>query len=200
MLKKLTKQIIIISIAIAIMTISINLFLSPHNIAAGGVSGIGILVENHIGLNRAIIVLILNSIMLVLAYLFLGKGIFVKSAIGSFLLPLSLALVPERLIINNQIISIVLGSIIFAIAVAILYHNEASSGGTTIPPLILHKYSGINTAVGLLITDMLIVIFNIFIFGIRSFIFAAISLLITSVVMIYIEKNLICKDNTIKNI
>ena len=50
--------------------------LGPHHIAAGGVSGLGILLEAALGFDRAIVILVLNIVMLVLALLFLGKNPF----------------------------------------------------------------------------------------------------------------------------
>lgn len=184
------KQVLIVTISIVILGISINMFMAPHNIAAGGVSGIGVLAEVAFGIDRAIIVLILNIVMLALAYIFLGKATFANILLGSLLLPLALAVIPENKIIDDRMISILAGSAFFGIGVAILYRNNASSGGTTIPPLIFRKFYNINTSIGLLVTDMTIVIFNIFVFGIESFFWAILSLIVTSIVMSYIETGL----------
>ena len=186
-MKNILKQLPVVMIAIAIMAASINMFLAPHNIAAGGVSGIGVLLEWAVGIDRAVVVMVLNIGMLVLAFFFLGRPVFIKSLIGSLLLPVGLALMPEMMLVQDRMLSVIFGSILFAIAVAILYRRESSSGGTTIPPLIMKKYAGVNTAVGLLVTDMVDVVFNIFVIGMESFLFAVLSLIITSVVMTYIE-------------
>ena len=130
-MKNILKQLPVVMIAIAIMAASINMFLAPHNIAAGGVSGIGVLLEWAVGIDRAVVVMVLNIGMLVLAFFFLGRPVFIKS--------------------------------------------------------LMKKYAGVNTAVGLLVTDMVVVVFNIFVFGMESFLFAVLSLIITSVVMTYIE-------------
>lgn len=58
--------------ALFILGVAINMFLGPHHIAAGGVSGLGILLEAALGFDRAIVILVLNIVMLVLALLFLG--------------------------------------------------------------------------------------------------------------------------------
>lgn len=186
-MKSVIKQIPLVTLSLALIGISINMFLAPHHIAAGGVSGIGILVEQVFGIDRAIIVLVLNLLMLILTFFFLGKSVFIKTVIGSILLPISLAVVPEFMIAENQFLSVIFGSAIFAIGVAILYKIGASSGGTTIPPLIFQKYFGISTSLGLFLTDAIIVIFNIFVFGTEAFFFAILSLVLTSVVMNYIE-------------
>lgn len=163
------------------------MFLAPHHIAAGGVSGIGVLVEQAFGINRATTVLLLNLLMLILTFFFLGRPVFIKTVIGSMLLPISLAVVPEIKVVEDPFLAVIFGSAIFAVGVAILYKIGASSGGTTIPPLIFQKYFGISTSLGLLLTDAVIVIFNIFVFGTEAFFFAILSLVLTSIVMNYIE-------------
>lgn len=189
-MKSVIKQIPLVTIAIALIGISINMFLAPHDIAAGGVSGIGILVEQAFGIDRATTVFVLNGFMLILTFFFLGKSVFVRTVIGSILLPISLAVVPEIMVTSDRLLSVIFGSAIFALGVAILYKIGASSGGTTIPPLIFKKYFGISTSIGLLVTDSVIVIFNIFVFGFEEFLFAILSLVITSIVMNYIETGL----------
>lgn len=189
-MRTVIKQIPLVALAIALIGISINMFLAPHHIAAGGVSGIGILVEQVLGIDRATTVFILNVLMLILTFFFLGKSVLVRTAIGSLLLPISLAIVPEMMVTSDRLLSVIFGSAIFALGVAILYKIGASSGGTTIPPLIFKKYFGISTSIGLLVTDSVIVIFTIFVFGFEEFLFAVLSLVITSIVMNYIETGL----------
>ncbi|WP_442896637.1 YitT family protein [Enterococcus sp.] len=177
-------------LAILILAVSVNMFLGPHHIAAGGVSGIGILLESLIGMNRAWVVMILNGLMLVLAAIFLGKAVFLRTLLGSILFPLSLRIVPQVMLTQDRLLSVIMGSVIFAAGVAILYRIQSSSGGTTIPPLILKKYFNINTSIGLLFTDMLIVFMSLYVFGFEEFLFAILSIGITSLVMNYIETGL----------
>ncbi|MGX7126271.1 YitT family protein [Enterococcus viikkiensis] len=193
-----------ITIAVVLLAISINLFLGPHDIAAGGASGIGILVESVLGIDRSWVVLSLNALVLVLAALLLGKKIFFNTLIGSLLFPLALSIVPNRMLTEDRLLSVIFGSVIFAVGVAILYKIQASSGGTTIPPLIFEKYFGVNTSLGLLLTDMIIVFMSLYVFGFEEFLFAILSIGITSIVMNYIENGLkrrkavmiISQDNT----
>ncbi|MBO0459908.1 YitT family protein [Enterococcus hulanensis] len=184
------KQIFKIASAVLILAVSINMFLGPHHIAAGGASGIGILAETTFGINRSVIVLSLNVVVSILAALFLGKKVFFNTLIGSLLFPLALRIVPTTMLTGDRLLSVVFGSIIFAIGVAILYNIQASSGGTTIPPLIFEKYWGVNTSLGLLLTDTIIVFMSLYVFGFEEFLFAILSLGITSIVMSYIETGL----------
>lgn len=176
-----------ITAALFLLAASINLFLGPHHVAAGGVSGIGILLESALGWDRAAVIMVLNILMLILAYAFLGKGPFLKVLYGSFAFPVAIALVPEYMVAEDRLLSVIFGSAIFALGVAILYKNQSSSGGTTIPPLIFKKYFNLNPAIGLLATDAIVVSMNLFVFGFEEFLFAILSIVITSGVMTYIE-------------
>lgn len=185
-MKRIRESFLII-LAIFILAAGINLFLGPHHVAAGGVTGIGILLEETLNIDRSIVVLVLNLFMLLFAFVFLGKEIFLKSVLGSLVLPLALEIIPETMLVQDRFFSVAFGSVLFAIGVASLYWSGASSGGTTIPPLIFHKYFKLNTSVGYFLTDATIVVFNIFVFGMEEFLFAVASIVITTFVMGYIE-------------
>lgn len=184
---KLFRENVLIILAIFVLAAGINLFLGPHHVAAGGVTGIGILLEEVLGIDRSIVVLVLNLLMLLFAFVFLGKEVFLKSVLGSLMLPFALGIIPETMIVSDRFFSVAFGSMLFAIGVATLYWFGASSGGTTIPPLIFHKYFNLNTSVGYFLTDATIVVFNIFVFGLEEFLFAVASIVITTFVMGYIE-------------
>ncbi|OTP11873.1 hypothetical protein A5844_000087 [Enterococcus sp. 10A9_DIV0425] len=173
--------------ALAIMAMSINMFLGPHHVAAGGVSGLGILLEFALGIDRATVIFVLNVILLILALVFLGKKTFSKVLFGSIVFPLVVAIVPEYMVTADRLLSVIFGSAIFAFGVAILYKNNSSSGGTTIPPLIFKKYFQLSPSIGLLMTDAVVVSLTLFVFGFDEFLYAIFSIVITSIVMSYIE-------------
>ncbi len=187
MIKSIIKQIPIIAVGLLLIAMAVNMFLGPHSIAAGGVSGIGILVEHAFNIDRAMTVFIINTILLVFALIFLGKETFARIFIGSNLLPLFLAIVPEIKVTDDTMLSVIFGSVLFGVGISLLYGINASSGGTTIPPLIFKKYFKLNTAIGLFVTDLIIVIFNIFVFSFESFLFAILSMVITSMSMNFLE-------------
>lgn len=189
-MKNQIKRLIKIAVAVLLLAISINMFLGPHHIAAGGVSGIGILLEQVLYVNRSWIVLGFNLILLLFAAIYLGKKTFLNTVFGSILFPIFLGIVPEITLTSDRLLSVVFGSVIFAIGVASLYKLQASSGGTTIPPLIFERYFGLNTSIGLLLTDASIVFLSLFVFGMEEFLFAILSIGITSIVMNYIETGL----------
>ena len=181
------KKLIFIAIAIAFIAVSVNMFLGPHQIAAGGLTGLSIIIESAMGIDRSLTVFVVNMGILVLTYFFLGKEVFLNTVIGATLVPIFMDIVPRYMLIKNIMLSVLVGSVLFGIGVAILYKNKASSGGTAVPPLILKKYFNLDTSIGLFITDCIVVVISLLVFDLESFFFAIFSIFITSVTMRYIE-------------
>ncbi|MCL2574062.1 MAG: YitT family protein [Defluviitaleaceae bacterium] len=186
-LKSLAWRLANIIFAIVLIAFGVNMFLGPHQIAAGGLTGLAIILEAAINMDRSIIVYIGNGIVVLATLFFLGREVFINTIIGAGLLPVAISFVPQYMLVKDTMLSMVVGSVIFGVAVSILYKNRASSGGTAVPPLILKKYFGLKPSIGLFVTDGVVVVLSLLIFDVDSFFFAILSIFITMVVMGYIE-------------
>ena len=187
---KWIKKLFYIVLAIIVMSFSVNMFLAPHDIAAGGITGLSIILERLFAFERSIVILIANAAILVVTLVFLDSQTFFNTVIGAVLLPITIRIIPHKTLINDTMLSMVAGSVLFGIAVSILYNNKASSGGTSIPPLILKKHLKINTSIGLFLTDGIVVFLCLLVFNVDSFFYAIFSIFITSATMSYIESGL----------
>jgi len=187
---KWIKKLVYIVAAIALLSVCVNMFLGPHSIAAGGLTGLAIILEEMLNMDRSWVILIGNAGLLVVTFFFLGREIFFNTLIGASLLPLGVGLVPKIELISDPMLSMVVGSVLFGVAVAVLYHNNASSGGTAIPPLIFKKFFGLNTAIGLFLADGVVVALSLMVFSVEAFFYAVSSIFITSVTMSYIENGM----------
>lgn len=181
---------LIFIIALILIAISINCFYAPFKVASGGATGIAILAEFTFGWPVAVTTLIVNLIMLLLSFIFLDKETTYRISLGSFLLPIILFLIPQAKLVNDKLLSIIVASSIFAVGVALLYRIDASSGGTTVPPIILKKYFNLNSSLGLIAIDLIVSLGNLFVGGIETFILALFSIILTGIIMNYIETGL----------
>ncbi|WP_308555271.1 YitT family protein [uncultured Lactobacillus sp.] len=170
-----------------IIAIAINFFYGPINIAVGGSTGISILVDAVWGVNRSVTVLVVNGLMLILAAIFLGKKVTKNVAAGSLLLPILMEITPSFEITNNKMLAVIYGGALMGFGISLLYRVNASSGGTTIPPMILKKYFYLNPATTLTIIDMVIIFLNVFVDGWDAFLLATFSQVITTITMRYTE-------------
>ncbi|MGB4823485.1 MAG: YitT family protein [Leuconostoc mesenteroides] len=181
---------IVIVMALEIVAISINFFYAPAKVAAGGATGLAILINELVGFDRAATVLIVNLIMIVLAAVFLDRGTTARIAFGSIVLPVLLKVTPSFQVLQYRTFAVLVGGSIFAVGVALLYRIDASSGGTAVPPMIFKKYFRISPALSLLAIDTVVSLGNLVTQGLEALILALFSLVITAVVMNYIETGL----------
>ena len=179
-----------IVVALEFVAISINFFYAPAKVAAGGATGFAILLNELVGIDRAVTVLVVNILMIILAAIFLDRGTTVRITFGSLLLPILLKITPSYQVLTDRTFAVLVGGAIFASGVAMLYRVEASSGGTAVPPMILKKYFRIAPALSLLVIDLFVSLGNLLTDGLEAFILAVFSLIITAVVMNYIETGL----------
>ena len=170
-------------VSLELIALSINLFYEPSKVAAGGATRIAILLFEAFDIPTALSVFSINIVMLIISYFFLEKMTTVKLVFGSFVLPLLLFITPVFNVIPHTFVSVVVGSIIFGIGLAILYTLNMASGGTTVPPMIIDKHFGIDRYITLFIVDGIVCIGNIFVTGWINFALAVMSVAISSVVI-----------------
>lgn len=181
-LKNISKILLMI-ISLELIAISINLFFEPSKVAAGGATGIAILLFEGFSIPTSLSVFSINIVMLVFSFFFLEKMTTVKLVFGSFLLPLLLLVTPVFDVIKPIFPSVVVGSVIFGVGLAILYTLNMSSGGTTVPPIIIHRHFGVDRYITLFIVDALVCIGNIFLTSWLNFGLAVMSVAISSIVI-----------------
>jgi len=190
MVKFWIKKLCFIVFAITLIATAVNMFLAPHDIAAGGLTGLAVIIEEFMGWDRAIVVWVGQGIVVVLALIFLGKEVFFNTVIGAGLLPIFIAIIPRYELVGDTMLSMIIGSAMFGVAACTLYANKASSGGTAVPPLIFQKYFKLRPSIGLLIIDCIVVTLCLLVFSIEAFFFAILSNVITSIVMGQIENGI----------
>lgn len=177
------KKLPLIIVGIISITISLNMFLLPHQIASAGVGSIGFLLELLLLIDRTLVVWTINLAMLCLAYLFLERAIFFKTLLGSLLFPVFLAYTPVLAITQFFPVALVIGSFFFSLGIFILYQIGASNGGITVPPLIFKKYFFIEHATGVLLTNVVIIVLNLIVLGIGQAVIATVSIYLISFFM-----------------
>ena len=138
-------------------------FIFPHSLLLGGTSGISVILDRYINSSPGTILMVINFLLLVLAFFTLGTGMAIKTLVGSTLTTLFVGVVEKLFPLTSPIISScfassLVGAFIIAIASGIMFYVNSSSGGTDIIALIVQKFTEINIGRALLITDFLIVI------------------------------------------
>jgi len=189
MLKRI-RRILLIILAIALIAVAVNMFLGPHYIAAGGITGLAIIFETLFEFDRFITILVANAVILISALVFLGKEVFLNTLLGAAILPIFIRYIPQRMLVDDPMLSMLAGSVLMAIAASTMYANKASSGGTSLPPLILKKYTGLSTSIGLFLSDGVVILLSLIVFNVDAFLYAIFSITVTAIAMSFIESGM----------
>lgn len=191
-LKNHAKNILLVLVGAFLVAISINFFFAPYNIIAGGVSGLAILIEGvtNGAIPKAWTLLLADAILLLIGLLTLGKSFFFKTALGTLALPLFIALLPTVKLSDDVFLAVIIGSVVSGVGLALVYYGHGSTGGTTVPPMIFRKYFKLNVSVGLFLSDSIVVLLALSVFGWQSFFYAIISIAIVSILVDYLETGL----------
>ena len=183
---RLIKEIIsylFILIGSILYALSTVLFIFPNSLLLGGTSGISVILNSFIDFSPGMILTVINTALIILAFIVLGKEMAVKTLVGSVLTTASVAVIEkvivlEKPVISNPYISAIVGAAIIAVASGIMFYCNSSSGGTDVIALIVRKFSNINIGKALLITDILIVIVGGVLSGLTIAVSSVIGLLI----------------------
>lgn len=193
----------ILTIATFIMVIGIYVFKFPNNFSFGGVTGIAVVLSHFLQSTPGNITFIINMGLLVLGFIFLGKGFGVKTAYVSILLSVALSFAEKIYPMDAPLTTEPVLELIYAVALpavssAIFFNMDASSGGTDIIAMILRKYTKLNIGSALFVSDLLIVVAACFVFDAQTGLFSLMGLLTKSLVVDGVIENInLCKYFTI---
>ena len=151
------KDFIFITLGVLLVSISVVYFFQPNNIAAGGISGLAIVINHFIPkIPVGLLVLMMDGILFIVAFIVIGGKFGAKSIYASLTLSLSMWLLESFLpitITNDLMLATIFGTLISAIGMAIVFNANASTGGTDIIAKILSKFGTFNIGKALLIVD-----------------------------------------------
>lgn len=143
--KDVAKEMLILTVAVAIIAVAVFFFLVPSHTSISSISGLGIVLTNFIPLPLSAITMILNVVLLVIGFMTCGKEFGQKTVYTSVLLPVFLGLL-ERLFPNfvsitgSQELDVLCYILVVSIGVSILFNRNASSGGLDIVAKMMNKY------------------------------------------------------------
>lgn len=173
-------------VGLFLMAVAFNLFLEPNDLVAGGVSGIAIITKRIFGLDPSIFIFFSSLVLLFLSFVLLGKEKTMGSIIGSLLFPLFVKLTSNIDIYididNTQLLlSAIFGGVLQGFGAGLIFKAGFTTGGTDIINQIISKYAKVSIGNSMLMSDGLIVLSGVFIFGPTKLMYALIVLYIITI-------------------
>ena len=150
---KTVKEMITITLATIIVGIAVFFFLEPSGVSIGSISSLAMILQHVIPLKLSELTMILNVLLLIVGFIFIGKGFGLKTVYTSILLPLTIKalelLLPDYTsIMEDPFLDMICYIFLVSIGLALLFNANASSGGLDIVAKLLNKFLKWDIGVG----------------------------------------------------
>ena len=184
----------LVLIGTVIEAFAFSVFQVPYNLAAGGVSGIGLIVNHFIGFSVPAFYFLVNIPLLVFGFFYLGRWrflfntivavIFFSAAIEIFnrTLPSYLESYP---LTDNILLSAIYAGLVGGIGGGLVYAAGATMGGTAIIGRVIQVRTGIPLSQIYLFVDGTIIVAAAFVFGWETALYAMLTLLLAGLATDY---------------
>lgn len=152
----------------------IAFFKTPNHFAFGGTSGVSIILSTLFPqFNVGVFMWIVNAILVVLGFMFLGirsMGWTIYSSFAlSFYVSLCEVIYPlSAPLTDDTFLELCFAVILPALGSAIVFNVGASTGGTDIIAMILHKHTSLEIGRALMLSDLGIVLVAAFLYGAKT--------------------------------
>lgn len=192
-----------LTVGTLIMVVGIYFFKFTNNFCFGGVTGMAVLFSGFTIFSASDLTFIINMLLLVVGFLFVGKSFGVKTVYVSILMSVALSVLGKiypltKPLTNEPVLEFMFAVFLPSLGSAMLFDAEASSGGTDILAMILKKYTSLNIGVTLMIVDVAITVIAFAVYGPKTGLFSVAGLLTKTLMIDSVIENMnLCKYFTV---
>ncbi len=154
---KFWKELLIMTAGMAITAAAVYYFLLPSKLVVGSITGLSIVISNllnaaGLSIKVSLVIVIINAILLLLAWLLIGKEFGAKTVYTALILgpmvdmwekilPIDTLLeTGQTSLMNDAWFDLICFVLLLSIAQSVLFHINASTGGLDILAKIVNKY------------------------------------------------------------
>lgn len=177
------KDYVLIFLGIILTAASIVYIFTPNRLAAGGAQGIA-LVANHLtGINSGLLMILINGMLFITAFMILGTSFGAKTLFSSLGLSFVVFIMEKYLyygpLTDNLMLATIFGSALMGMGVGIILNRNASIGGTSLIGKIISKFTYLDQVNCIVGTDILVTLFSMIVFGIEIGLYQLLSVYLT---------------------
>lgn len=190
------KEYLQITFGVLILAFATQFFLVPNKIAAGGVTGIAIIINHFVPfLPIGSLMLGMNLILFIIAFIvigpqFGGKTIFASLGLSGSIWALEAFFGTGIAITRDPMLATIFGTLISGIGMGVVFNANSSTGGTDILAKILNKFVEMDIGKSLLMVDFVVTITAGLTFGADVGMYALLAVVLNGFVIDYVIEGL----------
>ena len=164
----------------AVAGAGLNLFLIPNLLAAGGVSGLGVILYHLLDIPVGLTIIAFNVPLFLFAIWILGFRFALQSLVGAALFSFmaeTLAILPS--VTGDILLASLYGGALLGVGVGIVFRSGGTTGGTALAARLLSRIFGISLGEALIGADILVIGAAGVFFGAEMALYATLALLLS---------------------
>lgn len=155
------KDYLMIILGTFMYAVGITQFIMPHKFVTGGLAGIGVLLNYAFSFPVSLTILIVNVVLIIIAWKILGPQFLIKTIFGVIFLSAFIgmfeALNLEVIMQSEPLIAGMLGAILCGTGIGLVFSVNGSTGGTDVIIMIINKFRNMTPGRTMLVLDVLTV-------------------------------------------
>ncbi|ALX48957.1 YitT family protein [Lentibacillus amyloliquefaciens] len=166
-----------------ILGFAFNMFLLPHEVLSGGVTGLAMILGLVSPLNSGIWLVVLNIPVFLIGLMRLGKEFIWNSVLSVFITSMSMQYIPILQVAADPLLSAVFGGIITGVGIGLIVRLNGSTGGADIIGLVVTQKHDIPLGALIFGINSTVVFISGFVFSWNLALLTMASIYITGVVI-----------------
>ena len=155
------KEFAIITLGNAIVAAAVFFFMLPSHISIGSGTALAMVLSNFIPLPVSAITLILNIVLLIIGFIFIGREFGAKTVYCAITMPVILGFFEQifpnfQSITQDPLLDMVSYILVVAVGLSILFSRNASSGGLDIVAMLMNKFLGMELGKAMAVSGMIV--------------------------------------------
>jgi uncharacterized membrane-anchored protein YitT (DUF2179 family) len=190
-LKKWVRDAIGITVGALFSAVALNMFLIPNKIAAGGITGLAIVLHYLFNVPVGLTGLALNVPLFLLGMKFLGKRYGINTLYGAAVLSVAIdGLAPYvPVLTTDTLLASLYGGVLDGIGLGLVFKFNGTTAGTDLCAAVINRLTGISIGQALLGVDFFVIILAGLAFGkIELSLYALITLFIATQILDLIQE------------
>jgi uncharacterized membrane-anchored protein YitT (DUF2179 family) len=150
-----------ITLGALITAISLNMFLIPNKIAAGGVSGLATVLYYLLNWPVGVIMLVFNVPLFIIGLKVLGARYGINTLFGAAMLSIMIDLTAPftPVLTSDLLLNSLYGGVVGGIGMGLVFRSKGNTAGTALAAVILNKILGIRIGQAMMAADFFVIVF-----------------------------------------
>ena len=155
--KERVKNIAVMVFGNLLFAIAVTGFIRPHGIILGGATGLGLLITHYVSIKLSVVVMFINVILLLIAFITMGKQFAINTLANSILYPAMMYIFETFIVLGklteDPMLAAVFAGVLMGVGIGLILKTGGSTGGTDVIAVAINKYTHVNLSALLYMVD-----------------------------------------------